>query len=124
MAFGGQAHKAIDLWSTKPAGVQVLNVLHPSSHDDAATATAYRAAITQLRAIVTPDPGGTNTGPNYGLTITESDYARIPRKDLGFGAPAFLGDDAWGRTATPPHANGVWRPDEHKIEWQAPQNQP
>jgi hypothetical protein len=124
VAFGAQAHEAVDLWSTRPAGVLPLKVLHPSSHDDPATAPDYAAAITQPRVIVTSVPDGTTTGPNYGATITESDYAPIPRADLGFGAPAFLGDDAWSRAAAGPHANSVRRSDEHTIVWQAPPNQP
>ena len=48
---------------------------------------------------MTPDPDGDNTGPNYGAKFKEADHAAIPRRDLPFGVPAFLGDDSWVRRA-------------------------
>jgi hypothetical protein len=84
---------------------------------------AWRAAITDLRGIVTPDPDGDNTGPNYGSSFEESDYAPIPRRDLPFGAPSFLGDDAWVRAQPGSAMNSVSRPepdDLHTLIWHAP----
>jgi hypothetical protein len=124
VAFGEQAQIAVDLWKRRPLNVPLLKVPHPSSHTEETMTPAFRAAITQLRAIVTPDAGGDNTGPNYGDKVTEQDYAPIPRRDLGFGAPSFLGDDAWARTAVPRHANGVNRDDDFTIIWKAPQPEP
>ena len=77
----------------------------------------------ELRAIVTPDPDGDNGGPNYGTKFAESDYAAIPRRDLPFGAPAFLGDDAWVRAQPGGAQNSVARPspdDGHTLIWHAP----
>ena len=122
IAFGGNAQKAADLWPGKGA-IPVFKVPHPSSHDPVALVTAWRAAIPQLRAVVTPDPDGSVTGPHYGTAIQEADYSRIPRRDLPFGVPAWLGDDAWGRGAHPRHADAVGRPkpdDRHTLIWIAP----
>jgi uracil-DNA glycosylase len=127
VAFGGEAQAAAALWSSIPSGVPLLQIPHPSSRDAAALATAWKAAITQLRGIVTPDPGGDNTGPNYGTGIKEADYARIPFTDLPFGVPPWFGDDAWGRKASPKHNNSVNRPGsdlKHTLVWVAPTNQP
>ena len=52
--------------------------------------------MTDLRDIVTPDPDGDATGPNYGPKFLETDYAAVPHRDLPFGVPPWFGDDAWG----------------------------
>jgi uracil-DNA glycosylase len=122
VAFGVNAQEAVDDWDN-PQGVPVVKLPHPSSRGATALATAWRAGITQLRGIVTPDSDGDATGANYGTTIKEPDYAAIPRGDLPFGAPSFLGDDAWGRTGSPRHNNAVERPQSdflHTLVWQAP----
>jgi hypothetical protein len=36
---------------------------------------------------------------HYGTRFRESDYQRIPSRDLPFGMPAWFGDDACGRKA-------------------------
>jgi hypothetical protein len=71
---------------------------------------------------VTPDPGAPTNLPNYGATFAESDYTPIPRRDLPFGVPGFIGNDAWVR-ATGGHGS-VSRPDEFTIEWLAPKPAP
>jgi hypothetical protein len=121
VAFGGMAQKAVDLWASRPP-VELQKVPHPSSHDETKLLNDWRASITRLRAVVTPDPGGNAAGPNYGATFTEADYAAIPRADLPFGCPAFLGDDAWAR-AQPGGMTTVSRPnpdDGHTLTWRAP----
>ena len=72
---------------------------------------------------MTPDADGTPGLPNYGSTIEEADYHAIPPADLPFGLPSWVGDDAWGRKATPRHNNSVERlssDPEHTLVWQAP----
>jgi uracil-DNA glycosylase len=122
VAFGVNAQKALDLWPGKP-NVHVEKVPHPSSRDEAALLKAWHDAVQRLRAIVSPDPGGSAGGPNYGSTFQESDYAAIPRADLPFGVPSFLGDDSAGRTGHPRHNDSVKRPspdDGHTLTWTAP----
>ena len=124
IAFGAQAQDAVKLWPGK-GSVTVLNIPHPSSHDETALVTQWRAAIIQLRAIVTPDADGNAGLPNYGASFLASDYAAIPRRDLPFGVPDFMGDDAWGRNANPAHASSVSRPspdDHHTLIWVAPES--
>ena len=122
VAFGGQARSAVRLWVDRPA-VPVFEVPHPSSRNPTALVDSWRAAIDELRAIVTPDPDGDPTGPNYGPKFLESDYAPIPARDLPFGVPPWLGNDAWGRTDTPRHNNSVERPATdllNTLVWRAP----
>ncbi len=124
IAFGVNAQQAVALWDSAPH-VPVVRIPHPSSHDEQQLLTAWRAAVLQLRGLVTPDPDGDATGPNYGTTFAESDYARIPARDLPFGVPAWLGDDAWGRQSHPPHNDSVARPhpdDRHTLIWSAPRS--
>ena len=122
VAFGVNAQKAFALWPGKP-NVHLEQIPHPSSHDEGALVTAWHGAIERLRAIVTPDPDGSVAGANYGASFLESDYAPIPRRDLPFGVPSFLGDDSAGRTAHPKHNDSVKRPspdDGHTLTWLAP----
>jgi hypothetical protein len=122
VAFGVQAKVAVELWTDAPDVVP-----HPSSRDAGRLITEWRSAIEDLRTVVTPDQDGDNTVPNYGAKFRESDYAKIPARDLPFGVPAWLGDDARGRQAKPKHNNSVERPAEdrmHTIIWKAPANLP
>jgi len=126
VAFGAEAQAAAGLWTSIP-DVPLFKVPHPSSRDASALATQWKAAIGQLREIVTPDSGGDNTGANYGTGIKEADYSPIPQADLPFGLPDWFGDDAWGRKAKPRHNNSVNRPGsdlKHSLLWQAPTNTP
>lgn len=122
VAFGGNAHRALDLWETRP-DVPVFKVSHPSNHSESSLLAQWRAAVPELRAVVTPDPDGTVDGPNYGSKFEESDYRPIPRADLPFGVPDWMGDDSWGRLSRPRHNNAVERlrtDREHTLVWQAP----
>ena len=124
VAFGGTAQAALHLWDRAPE-VPTFEIPHPSAHDGAALAAAWAAALPLVRAAVTPDPGGDATGPGYGAEITESDYARIPRADLPFGLPVWIGDDRWGREDSPRHGNAIARPrdePDHTMVWRAPQS--
>jgi uracil-DNA glycosylase len=127
VAFGAQARAAVSQWDAKPASVPVFELPHPSSRDAKRLVTEWKAGVTKLRALVTPDPDGDPTVPNYGPTFKETDYARIPPRDLPFGVPDWLGDDAWGRTAKPKHNNSVERPGSdlrHTLIWRAPVDRP
>lgn len=122
IAFGFMAQRAVGLWANRP-DVVLKEIPHPSNPEEDELLDGWRAAIGELRGIVTPDDDGDNTGPNYGSEFEESDYAPIPRRDLPFGAPAFLGDDAWVRAAPGAAMNSVGRPDPddaHTLIWRAP----
>ncbi|MEP6761827.1 MAG: uracil-DNA glycosylase family protein, partial [Sporichthyaceae bacterium] len=122
VAFGRFAQIAVKAWPGK-SGLPVFEVPHPSSRAPTVLLDEWRAKILLLRGIVTPDPDGDATGPNYGTTFGSTDYTPIPRRDLPFGVPDWLGDDTWGRTAHPRHNNSVSRPspdDRHTLRWIAP----
>jgi len=124
VAFGENAQAALKLWTDRPDAF-VCEIPHPSAARDEQSEKSlldkWRKAVDDLRKEVTPDSDGDAAGPNYGPKFTEADYAPIPRADLPFGAPAFLGDDAWVRESG--HAfNSVDRPphDDHTLVWRAP----
>ncbi|MEP7108483.1 MAG: uracil-DNA glycosylase family protein [Ferruginibacter sp.] len=122
VAFGDVAKKTVDLWTGK-GGTPVLKTFHPSYRGDEDVLTAdWNRVITELRAIVTVDSDGDNTLPLYGAKFVESDYSPIPRIDLPFGAPDFLGDEHWLRTSSR-SMNSVSRPkdDNFTLTWKAPQ---
>jgi hypothetical protein len=126
IAFGANAQGAVDLWASKP-NVPIFRVPHPSNHSTKTILDAWRAELPSLRAAVTADPDGDPTLPNYGASFTEADYRPIPRFDLPFGVPDWLGDDHASRTGTPPHNNSVARPtpdDHHTLIWTAPKTGP
>ena len=126
VAFGAQAQAAAALWDARP-DVPLLQVPHPSSRDAKRLVTEWHAAVETLRAIVTPDSDGDATVPNYGATFSETDYSPIPRRDLPFGLPAWVGDDHLGRTSRPRRNNCAERPGTdllHTLVWHAPPDQP
>jgi hypothetical protein len=121
VAFGVAAQEAVRLWPGK-GQIPVVEVPHPTSHDEPKLLREWRAAVTQLRKIVTPDSQARKAA-NYGTTFREADYVPIPRRDLPYGLPAFVGDDAWLRRAQPPRNSSVFRPtpdDRHTLTWIAP----
>ena len=120
IAFGRVAQSAVDLWDGKE-GLPLHRVPHPSSHDEVVLLDGWRAAIDELRTIVTPDDDGDASVPNYGATFEEGDYAPIPREDMPFGAPSFLGDDRWRRAAGGRSSASRPSPDDrHTLVWIAP----
>jgi hypothetical protein len=118
IAFGDVAHLAYDLWSASNPAVKAVpsfKLAHPAAVDRSgsgndAALNGWSKAVTTLRTIVRADPDGDPSGPNFGAYFTEVDYARIPRWDFPTTAPAYVGDDSWGRSATPRHNNCCDRP--------------
>lgn len=111
LLLGGQSQKAFDQWnrSRQDRGLSdleqeltVVYATHPSagghmgawdSDRSKDMATAYRDAVTALRAVITPDDPAGPRLPNYGEVITEFDYGVIPQADL----PETAREHAWLR---------------------------
>jgi len=118
VTFGDNAEAAYNLWAaSNPAvkAVPVVRIAHPAAVDRSGSGNdkplkGWKRAVTKLRGIVTADPGGSTSGSNFGSYFTELDYARIPRWDIPTQAPAYAGDDSWGRASTPQHNNCCQRP--------------
>jgi hypothetical protein len=124
VAFGAHAQRAVDLWPGAAARAAV-KLPHPSSRDPKVLLNRWRDGLAELRAVVAPDPDGDPAPPTYGATFTEADYAPIPRGDLPYGVPAWLGDDSWVRRERPTRPTSVSRPspdDQHTLIWTAPRS--
>jgi uracil-DNA glycosylase len=122
VAFGGQAKVAVDHWENKD-DLSVFKVPHPSSRNRQKLLDEWRKAVIELRKVITPDPDGLPLATNYTDEFREEDYTQIPKRDLPFGVPRWLGDDEWGRNSNPSHRNCVRRPkpdDRHTLIWIAP----
>ncbi len=122
IAFGDVAKKTVDLWDKK-GDVPVFKTYHPSYRgEEAKLLTDWNRVVNEVRQVVTKDSDGDNTVPVYAETFRESDYAPVPRRDLPFGVPDFLGDDAWRRKKR--GMAGVSRPkgDDYTLTWKAPQS--
>ncbi len=118
VAFGENAQRAHQLWAAASRAareVPVVRIAHPAAVDRDGSGEdpalgQWAAAVRKLRKIVTPDPDGDPTGRSYGAYFTETDYLRVPRRDLPLAAPPYVGDDSWGRAAAPRHNNCCERP--------------
>ncbi|MBK8975746.1 MAG: uracil-DNA glycosylase [Planctomycetes bacterium] len=122
VAFGNIAQDALALWPGRGT-LPTFELPHPSSRDESALLGQWRAAVTALRAIVTRDADVESLPGNYTTTFRASDHAVVPRRDLPFGVPDFVGDDRWLRELVPPHRSSVSRPrpdDRHTLIWRAP----
>ena len=58
--------------------VPTFKIPHPSNPNAGLLLEQWRTALPDLRAAVTPDDDGSQSGPNYGSTFKESDYQRDP----------------------------------------------
>ena len=124
VAFGEVAKKAISLWTEK-GDTPVFETYHPSYRfDETKLTTDWNRIVTALRPIVTKDTDGNNTLPLYGNKIQEADYSPIPRRDLPFGTPDFIGDESWIRNSGSGGMNSVSRPsgDDYTLNWKCPRS--
>jgi uracil-DNA glycosylase len=121
IAFGRVAQTAADLWPGRDLQPYVP-VPHPASRNLDDLLSKWRAAVTSLRQIVTPDPDGVPRAWNYSLTeLRERDYEPIPEGDLPFGFPAWFRDNETCRAED--RRNSVHRPtpdDGRTLIWTAP----
>jgi len=126
VAFGEVAQKAVSGWDTVPSGVTVYETYHPSYRgSEKNLLNDWNRVITAIRNTVRKDRDGRTDLPLYGDTFTENDYSPIPKFDLPFGMPSFVGDDSWARKSVPSFNNSVQRPspdDRHTLIWKAPNN--
>ena len=89
IAVGKAAREAIDAWAPPPT-IHRANIMHPAALNTLAVTADWNAALADL-AVLQPDPGQiANTTP-YGNAFTPADHEPIPRFDLPFGIPAFIG---------------------------------
>lgn len=92
LTLGDAAYFAIQHWSrSHHAHMPVIAIAHPSlpHQEDAEVLRDWNRALTQLRLVIRPEHAG-EVSP-YGQCFTDGDLRPIPRCDLPFGMPAWLG---------------------------------
>ena len=109
VAFGGQAQARSSCGTNMPAVplLQSRRTRRAATHAQLVDGVA-RADHRRCAQVVTPDPDGDHTGPNYGAEVQRVRLRPIPPRDLPFGVPRWLGDDAWGRTGQAASTTTAW----------------
>ena len=108
IAAGNAAQHAVENWPGSQA-VPVFEIMHPSAQNEAALTASWNAALAGLRSIVEPDEGAQADPAPYGAAFQPQDQVAIPRFDLPFGVPDWLGVGSHGD-----------RDGDQKIIWSAP----
>ncbi|MPZ53578.1 MAG: uracil-DNA glycosylase [Acidimicrobiia bacterium] len=90
IAVGRAAREAVDWWDP-PGAIHRENITHPGSPDSAAVSADWNLALETLGAAFEPDPEMVADLTPYGDGFAESDHEPIPKGDLPFGIPEFLG---------------------------------
>ena len=105
IAFGGMARRAVELWESQP-DVTVLEVPHPSSRDPKKLLDSWRAAVTQLRGIVTPGRRRRQRRPQLRLEVQRGGLRggpapRPPVRHAGLHGRRLVGPHGQPRRRTP-----------------------
>ncbi len=108
IAVGAAGHHSVQHWPGHQ-DYAVVEITHPSAHNDAALLANWNQGITALQAVVDPDDGGQIDVTPYGATFGPADQIPIPRFDLPFGIPDWHGDGSHGA-----------RDGDKTIKWLAP----
>ncbi len=78
IAFGVMAQDAAALWTGRPGAVPLHGIPHPSSRNEEELLDRWRAAVTDLRGVVTPDPGGDAAEPELRDDVHRGRLRRDP----------------------------------------------
>ena len=95
LAFGQAAKHVVETWpgaaSLQNQG-RVFFLIHPTARPESSVIQNWNSHLSQIGAKVSADPDGTkNLAPYSGPGFKNSDLSRIPLRDFGFGAPAWMG---------------------------------
>lgn len=90
IAIGRAATEAVQRWAPPPE-VRREAITHPGSPDDAAVTANWNAALGRLGPVLEPDPEANPDPTPYGDGFSPGDHEPIPRTDLPFGVPDFIG---------------------------------
>ncbi len=90
VAVGRAAREAVEWWDP-PTTIHREDITHPGSPDSEAVTANWNLALIRLGATLEPDPGGTADLTPYGGGFEGPDHEPIPKGDLPFGIPEFLG---------------------------------
>jgi hypothetical protein len=101
LAFGNAAKHVVSKWpGSAPFKAQgrVFDLMHMTAQPDSAVRTNWSGKLAGIAAKVPADPDGQRDLSAYtGATFKKGDLERIPMRDLGFGAPTWMGSGDMGR---------------------------
>lgn len=115
IAVGSAAQDAVQRWPGS-AALPGRHITHPSAWDEAALLASWNQGLDALRSIVEPQAGAAIDNTSYGSEFTEADLEPIPRRDLPFGVPEWLGAGDHATRGRTPDGHT----DDKKIVWTAP----
>lgn len=99
ITFGAAARDAVERWPGKGA-LPVVDLLHPSA-PEADVLVSWNGGLPALRQAVSADEGGVVDPQPYGSAFSALDIADIPRCDLPFGVPDWMGRSGAGHSQRP-----------------------
>lgn len=111
LALGSHADASAWNWPQR-GSLPVIHIKHPTAPDG--VATNWNAHLTDAQTVIAPDPGGQVDMTPYS-TSGEMPTTDIPRRDLPFGLPAWLGTG--GATRSQRGSGAAY---ESRIIWNAP----
>jgi len=95
VAFGRAARHAVETWPGATPFLQHQRsflLTHPTARPVSTMFQHWNAQLPRMAAVITPDPDGTvDVTPYTGSAFDAHDLAPIPRRDLPFGMPAWMG---------------------------------
>jgi hypothetical protein len=108
IAAGQAAAHAVASWPGHTA-FEVVEIQHPSAREAVALAASWNKGLRRARPLVVPDRGAVVDTTDYARTMLPTDRAPIPRRDLPFGIPPWMGD-----------GEHVERDGPTRLVWEAP----
>jgi uracil-DNA glycosylase len=91
IAAGNAAAHAVAHWPGH-ASFEIVEIQHPSARDEVALAKSWNVGLRRARAFVAPDRGAVFDDLEFGPEMLPTDRVPIPRRDLPFGVPPWMGD--------------------------------
>lgn len=123
VAFGKAAQYVIDAWPGADAfksNGRIFLLQHPTARAPAPLSKSWNKVLPAIHAALPPDPDGVVDLTPYALEgFIETDLARIPLRDFGFGAQEWMGTGDMATRIKPKQKTLVTPPSRSAILWEA-----
>lgn len=123
VAFGKAAQFVIDSWPGADAfksNGRIFLLQHPTARVPAQLSKSWNKALPAILSVLPPDPDGVVDLTPYSLDgFSETDLARIPLRDFGFGAQEWMGTGDMATRIKPKQKKLATPPSRSAILWEA-----